>query len=150
MFYNNIVVIIRTVQLPDLNQLILEKSLEEYKSNIEKSLKESLRGDCFYIVAEINGKIVGQIKASLPKKDFTSYMSALRIPKEFRNQGIGTELIQYMENLLRKKGYKNVRISVALDNPNAQRLYERLGYKVVGKRVDTWDYVKDNIGKTFS
>ena len=72
-------------------------------------------------------------------------MFALDVGAVFRSQGIGTALIKAVENEARRKGLKSVNLEVALQNPDALRLYERLGYRRTGERVvDRWTRLADD------
>lgn len=55
--------------------------------------------------------------------------------------------MNFIEDDLRHRGYKFVTLNVAKDNLDAQRLYRRLGYKVIGSRPGKWSYT-DHEGKT--
>jgi ribosomal protein S18 acetylase RimI-like enzyme len=46
----------------------------------------------------------------------------------------------FIEDDLRQRGYKLVTLNVAKENQAAQRLYQRLGYRVVGSRPGTWSF----------
>ncbi|KAI1765278.1 acyl-CoA N-acyltransferase [Hypoxylon sp. FL1150] len=47
-------------------------------------------------------------------------------------RGIGSKLIAAVENKAKAEGFKTLWLTVWEENPNAQRLYERLGYVKVG------------------
>jgi GNAT superfamily N-acetyltransferase len=55
-------------------------------------------------------------------------------------QGIGTALIRAAEATARQFGHDRLILAVGVDNPNARRLYERLGYVDwnYGTIVGTW------------
>lgn len=57
-----------------------------------------------------------------------------------QGQRIGTRLILEAEYELIKRGYSWAVIAVAKDNPNARRLYERLGYVVFSDDPGIWHY----------
>lgn len=58
-----------------------------------------------------------------------------------RGQGVGTALIRAAEALAGERGLPRVGLGVAEDNPNAARLYGRLGY-VAGMRYrGSYSYV---------
>jgi GNAT superfamily N-acetyltransferase len=61
----------------------------------------------------------------------------------FQRRGVGTRMIQEAERLARERGYGRIGLAVgSTDNPDARRLYERLGYRdwEQGEFVVTWDY----------
>ncbi len=55
---------------------------------------------------------------------------AISVKKEFRQQGIGSKLMQEMIVLLKSKGYEKVSLSVNKDN-YAYRMYQKLGFQVI-------------------
>ena len=54
---------------------------------------------------------------------------------EWRNRGIGTNLIRFAEKRILREA-PNVFICVSSFNKGAERLYRRLGYEVVGELRD--------------
>ncbi|OOM82600.1 acetyltransferase (GNAT) family protein [Clostridium puniceum] len=58
-------------------------------------------------------------------------MNMLYINENYRNKGIGKELVRFWENEMKGKDYELVMIST-LSNEQAQHFYRRLGYKEVG------------------
>jgi ribosomal protein S18 acetylase RimI-like enzyme len=63
---------------------------------------------------------------------------AISVLPEYRNQGIGGELLQKLFELLVEKGYKQTSLSVQKENP-ALHLYQRMGYKIVCENDE--DYI---------
>jgi ribosomal protein S18 acetylase RimI-like enzyme len=60
-----------------------------------------------------------------------------------QRRGIGTRMILEAERIAREQGYRHIGLAVgSTDNPLAQRLYERLGYRNWGRGefTITWDY----------
>jgi ribosomal protein S18 acetylase RimI-like enzyme len=74
-----------------------------------------------------------------------AYIFAFRVKPAWRNRGIGTDLMAFVEQDLRERGFSFVTLNVAKDNPGARRLYERLGYKVIGSKPGIWSF-KDHEG----
>ena len=66
---------------------------------------------------------------------FIGYVQTLCVAPEFRNKGIGSELISFAEQRIFKET-PNVFICVSSFNPKALRLYQRLGYEVIGELKD--------------
>lgn len=58
-------------------------------------------------------------------------MNMLYINANYRNKGIGKELVLFWENEMKKKGYKFLMTST-LSNEEAQHFYRKLGYKDSG------------------
>lgn len=63
----------------------------------------------------------------------------LQVREEHRGAGAGTALMHAAEDLARERGHRRVAVGVGTDNPDAARLYERLGYRRTGV-LDTTTY----------
>ncbi|WP_307510062.1 GNAT family N-acetyltransferase [Paraclostridium ghonii] len=55
--------------------------------------------------------------------------------KEYRNNGIGTDLMNKMINYLLEKGYKQASLSVSKNN-YALKMYKNLGFKIIKEKDD--------------
>ena len=58
-------------------------------------------------------------------------IAALAVDDGLRGQGIGTQLIQHVFEYARSEGFRAVRLEVVDTNPDALRLYKRLGFETV-------------------
>jgi ribosomal-protein-alanine N-acetyltransferase len=85
-------------------------------------------------LAVIEGQTAGFMILSM-KGAFVGYIQTVCIFPEWRNQGIGTKLIDFAEDRILRDS-PNVFMCVSSFNRNAQRLYQRLGYRVVGELKD--------------
>ncbi|PIP23989.1 MAG: hypothetical protein COX90_00885 [Candidatus Nealsonbacteria bacterium CG_4_10_14_0_2_um_filter_38_17] len=65
-------------------------------------------------------------------EDHQYYISYLAVLPDFQNQGIGTCLMEYAERKAIASGFSECAICVLFENERARRLYERLGYEIVG------------------
>lgn len=61
------------------------------------------------------------------------YIDTLAVSTDARGKGIGTALLDFTENYAKEKGFKKTTLMVIYENPKAQALYERKGYRVTGK-----------------
>ena len=98
--------------------------------------------DCC-IVAELEGEVIGAawtriIPAYGHINSKTPELAISVLPK-WREQGIGSKMMRSLFEILRERGYRQTSLSVQKDNP-AVRFYERLGYEIVGERVDHADH----------
>lgn len=66
---------------------------------------------------------------------FTGYIQSVCVVLEWRGRGIGTELINYAEKRI-FRDTPNVFIYVSSFNKKALKLYQRLGYSIVGELHD--------------
>jgi GNAT superfamily N-acetyltransferase len=64
----------------------------------------------------------------------------LGVTEALRSRGIGGRILAGLEALAAGRGHPRVGLGVALANPRARRLYERLGYRDAGapRYVDRW------------
>lgn len=85
-------------------------------------------------VAKVKDEFVGFI-VLIMSGALVGYIQTLGIKPEWRNKGIGTKLLKFAEESIFKQA-PNVFMCVSSFNKNAQRLYERLGYEVIGELKD--------------
>lgn len=87
------------------------------------------------IVAEVNGKIIGNLSFSGGKNSRIYHMGefGVTVLKEFWKLGIGRKLIEYMiEWASNGKQIRKINLKVREDNLHAIRLYEKMGFKKEG------------------
>jgi ribosomal protein S18 acetylase RimI-like enzyme len=63
------------------------------------------------------------------------YLATLAVVPESRDQGVGTRLIRFVEDFFRADA-RHLFICVSSFNPEARRLYERVGFTAVGPLED--------------
>lgn len=61
------------------------------------------------------------------------YIDALSVSPKAQGKGVGTDLLKMMLQKAKKDGHTHVGLLVDMENPNAKRLYHRLGF--IGSRV---------------
>ena len=89
------------------------------------------------LIAESDGEVVGTVSVGgvgnqIP---YMLRLFALDVGLRFRGRGIGTALIEAVERRARRQGLRGVNLEVGVDNGDAIRLYERLGYRRRGSPV---------------
>lgn len=75
----------------------------------------------------------GHIDDSTPSFSISVYES-------YRNKGVGTKLLMAMLDDLNMQGFEKASLSVQKENP-ALRLYERLGFKIIGDGEDETEWL---------
>jgi ribosomal-protein-alanine N-acetyltransferase len=85
-------------------------------------------------VALLKGQLVGFIMLIM-RGAFVGFIQTVAVKPEWRNQGIGTELMQFAEKRV-FKDMANVFMCVSSFNDKAQELYKRLGYQTIGELKD--------------
>lgn len=88
---------------------------------------------CLFIV--VNNKAVGYGQIIYSKGIYS--VVNLGILKEYRGMGYGKDLLNALIGLAIKKGIKDLYIRVELTNYNAEKLYEKCGFKEVGF-ISSW------------
>ena len=138
-------VVIRTGKEPDLPAMEWEGEYRRYRRLYKMAMEEAKAGRRLILVAEVDGRIIGQIIVQLNRADAagTGYLYAFRVRPEWRNRGIGTRLIQVAEASLVRMGFRRALIAVARDNPGARRLYERMGYVLFAEDAGEWSFIDD-------
>lgn len=93
-----------------------------------------MKADDRCLVAEVDGKVVGAVWTRVMNDygHITDGIPSLAISlyKDYRHQGIGTELLREMLQLLRRNGYPQVSLSVQKAN-YAFGMYLKAGFKVL-------------------
>jgi ribosomal protein S18 acetylase RimI-like enzyme len=109
------------------------------------------QGKAVIWIAETDGRgLIGQCFVSLKgnRPDLANgidraYIYGFRVQPKFRNQGIGTTIMQVLEDDLKKRGFRQATLNVGKDNQRARRFYDRLGYVIVGSDPGDWSYIDD-------
>jgi ribosomal-protein-alanine N-acetyltransferase len=82
-------------------------------------------------VARVEERLAGILVLNL-QGAFVGYLQTICIAPEFRGRGLGSALIAFAEERIFRE-HPNVFLCVSSFNHSARRLYERLGYSVVGE-----------------
>jgi len=91
--------------------------------------------NCISLVAKENDKIIGFIIGMVYVEDnvLTGHVLTIDVSPSYRRKGIGIKLLQELEKIFIDKQVKVSRLEVREDNIAALGLYQKLGYKKVGK-----------------
>ncbi|MDY6786474.1 MAG: GNAT family N-acetyltransferase [Cyanobacteriota bacterium] len=119
--------------------VIKDTSLSKYIDNWGKDSYD------IALVVEVDNQLIGAIWGRLLTKenkgfgyvdDNTPELS-MAVKPEYRNKGIGTELIKSIASEYQKIGVDYLSLSVDKAN-NALNLYKRLGYEIVKETETSW------------
>lgn len=78
------------------------------------------------------------------------WLYGLTVVAERRGEGIGTQLIREAERLCIDRGASHASLDVDIDNLGALRLYERLGYRIVGPHQHHWRTIDHDSGEVLA
>jgi len=141
---------IRPASHADLPGMEWEGKYRHFRRLYRAAYQDACDGRKMILIAERAGRIVGQLivqfgtdLACLENTGLTGYLYSLRVREGHRGQGVGSQLIGTAEEALRERSYRQAAIAAAKDNLRARRLYERLGYSVVGEDPGLWSYLDD-------
>ena len=94
------------------------------------------------IVADDNGKVVGAVWTRIMDDyghvDDETPSFAISLYKEYRGQGLGTQMM----NLLKDKGFNKASLAVQKAN-YAVRMYEKAGFKTVNENEEEFIMVRE-------
>ena len=71
-------------------------------------------------------------------------MDGIAVRSDYRGHGIGSQLLQELQDYARRNGFANIRLDVIDTNPGARRLYERLGFVAV--RTERFPFLRWLLG----
>lgn len=139
---------IRQVTRSDLPALEWEGEYWKFREMFADLFRNTLSGrTLMWVVVTARGELIGQAFVMLKSGErdaadgaTRAYVFSFRVKDQWRNRGIGSHLMGFVEADLRQRGYQSITLNVAKDNPLALRLYTRLGYTVVGSRPGIWSY----------
>ena len=88
------------------------------------------------LVAELDGRVVGRLSIGRDSHPASEHVAdvGLMVAEEQRRRGIGLALMQAGEEWARGVGVLKIELHVFPHNEAALALYERLGYRRVGRR----------------
>ena len=76
---------------------------------------------------------IGKVHVKFEPAREAALVEAAGVAPELRGRGIGTALMRAAEALASENGFAAVELGVEDTNPDARRLYERLGYRSVAR-----------------
>jgi len=143
-------VVLRTPRGEDLDDLLeLINSLVDEKAEIianekvsreeeidwlSKALSRLERNETFYLVAEVDGKVVAisEIDKRSGHQKHVGMMG-IAVRRGFRDLGIGTEMTKTLVNQAQKMGLKVLTLSAFASNKRAIHIYEKVGFVQTGR-----------------
>lgn len=98
------------------------------------------------LVAEVSGRVIGAVWTRIMNDyghvDDDTPSFAISLYREYRGQGIGTQLMLSMLRLLKEQGFR--RASLAVQKANyAVRMYERVGFRIAAENEEEFIMIWD-------
>lgn len=98
-------------------------------------LDEIKQSNRLVFIYKINGEFIGEgaLVIDTGDSDYTIpqkriYVSRMIVKKEYRNRGIGSEILEFLVEKARSMGYREMTVGVDKDNVNALKLYRKYGF----------------------
>ena len=122
-------------QYPKRSKLSIIREMNKYKKqrvvDFGKDIKDKKQ---YWIVAEINGGIVGFGSAEV--KDKEGRLALLYIKKKFRRKGVGKKLTEERMKWLKKKGAKKVSAGMLINNKASRKNLDKIGFKPISIKLE--------------
>jgi ribosomal-protein-alanine N-acetyltransferase len=122
---------IRPMRASDIKAVAEIEALSFTPPLAERHFSEQLRvGQRYYIVARLDGKVVGF--AGMALEGDKCHITRLAVHPQLRGQGVGTALLLALLRGAKRRRAIVARLEVRKSNKIAQKLYEKLGFRRVG------------------
>jgi RimJ/RimL family protein N-acetyltransferase len=110
-------------------------TMKQERAWLEELLTEIRHGNIISVLAEVDGKIVGNGEIVRGEYKETKHHGrlAVTIQGTHRGLGIGREMIRALLAEARRQGLKNVHVEFLARNKQAISAYEKAGFKRVGR-----------------
>ncbi|MGC8694717.1 MAG: GNAT family N-acetyltransferase, partial [Candidatus Micrarchaeia archaeon] len=139
---------IRAIDLTDVNDLMHNiNELIEEDAFLMVNEKQSYLDEINFVTDKIQGLINGDIAIVgvadgkvVAEADITRHRwrentigeFGIAIIKDYRNSGLGQELMKVILERAKKENYRIIKLGVFEGNSSAKHLYEKMGFKVMG------------------
>ena len=143
---------IRSAELSDLDDLV---ALEEHSFDSDRlsrvQFRRHLDSDSAKVLVASTGphRFLGTAVVFFRKRSGVARLYSIATHHAARGRGVGSALLDAVEQLARRRRCRALRLEVRADNPGAVRLYERLGYRRLAALAgyyedgaDGWRYEK--------
>jgi ribosomal protein S18 acetylase RimI-like enzyme len=143
---------IRSAELSDLDDLV---ALEQHSFTSDRlsraQFRRHLDSDSAKVLVASTGphRFLGTAVVFFRKRSGVARLYSIATHHAARGQGVGSALLDAVEQLASRRRCRALRLEVRADNPGAIRLYERLGYRRLGllaayyeDGTDGWRYEK--------
>lgn len=108
----------------------------------EEAILDSFKRGTKFLVAQRLGEMIGYVGISCILDE--GYVTNVAVFPEFRRQGVGKALLEAIFSLANENGLSFVSLEVRESNKNAISLYERLGFKLEGKRKNFYENPRED------
>lgn len=104
----------------------------KYENYLEEKRLNQILENREILLAYDNEKNIGYLRYQLFWTRLP-YVTLIFVNSEYRKKGVGKKLLEYLENHLRKLGYKRLLSSSTANEPNPNEWHQKVGFREVGK-----------------
>ncbi len=126
-------IIIRRAEISDLKEIHkIESECFPEDAFSQLQMKEFIKDPGFiFLVAIMNERIVGFIIGGVEyfRGKNVGHIYSIDVKPEYRNRGVGSLLLETIENILAEAGVKECYLEVRVDNMTARNLYFKREYR---------------------
>ena len=79
-----------------------------------------------FLVGEIGGEIISSVVGTFDGR--RAYVQHLAVHPDFQGQGYGTQLMEYLENILREMDVVKYHLLIEQSNSDVESFYNKLGW----------------------
>ncbi len=126
---------IRKIENKDLVSVLkIEKELFLEDAWTQEMFRSEMNDNPFanVYVYELNGEIIGYFDLLISYEN--AELANIGVLKKYQHNGIGTKMMEYINQLVQKNHCENFTLEVRMSNENAIHLYEKFGFKIVSSR----------------
>jgi len=113
---------------------IWNKQKFQYTENMNKEQIKTGNRDVFTLTVEDQYIAMCDLVYDKPEyetvPDKRLYLSRLVVKKNYRGEGYGKAILQYVLSIAKEKGYSEIMLGVDCDNTVALNLYKKLGFSI--------------------
>ena len=138
---------VRSAEPSDMGALAAALAPEVSAAQVRQRFEQAQDGHREILVAELDGRPVGTVSMGGHRfqRPGSLHLFALDVGAAFRGQGVGTALVRAVEAAAAGRALREVNLEVAVENEDAVKLYERLGYRRLREQVmDRWERRHDD------
>ena len=130
---------IRTASAEEMLKLWGYDEIEHASSTARFFYENLSSGNALFWTIEHEGELIGELYvffAIEEDKDFadgitTAYLCAFRVRKEYRGQGLGSQMMETALADLKSRGFQ--RATIGADDERNRKLYDRMGFDTMIK-----------------
>jgi ribosomal protein S18 acetylase RimI-like enzyme len=117
---------------PSVKEILQEAGLFYESWHSEENLNSMIKKDPELVQVAFQDKVIGCMLI-VPLGVKVAYFFSLAVKKEFRNQGIATNLIKHAEEIMKKKGAVEFGLLASSKNKELVSFYKERGFDTSGE-----------------